>query len=91
MKQLKLSKKELLQIGFKEMKSEADEMNDARTYFKIETINGYFYYNPNEKNYVWYHKTVLGNLTNNVLLDIKKKPELFVLLSCFKSNFNIVI
>jgi hypothetical protein len=90
MSQLKLSNKELLEIGFKECKSEADEMNPARTYFKIETINGYFYYNPKEPKCSWYHKVIIGKASNHTRLNITKKPELFVLLSCFKAEFNLV-
>jgi hypothetical protein len=90
MKQLKLSKKELLKIGFKEFTVKADEMNVSKTYFKIETINGYFYYNPEQPIYCWYHKTIIGQTANDVHLDITKKSELFVLLSCFKVEFNLV-
>ncbi len=90
MSQLKLSNKELLGIGFKECKSDADEMNTAKTYFKIKTINGYFYYNTTEQKYTWYHKTIIGEVANDVLLDITKKPELFVLLRCFNADFNLV-
>lgn len=88
MSQLKLSNKELLEIGFKECKSEADEMNPSKTYFKIDTLNGYFYYNPKEDIYTWYHRTVIGEFTNDVNLDINVKSELFVLLSCYKADFN---
>jgi len=90
MNQLKLTKSELLEIGFKKCKSEGDEMNPAKTYFKLETINGYFYYNPKQDKSTWYHKTILGDVSNHVHLDITKKPELFVLLNCFKAEFNLV-
>lgn len=90
MNQLKLTDKELIGIGFKECKSEADKMNEAKTYFKLETINGYFYYNPKQKRYTWYHKTIIGNLNNDIHLDISKRPELFVLLRCFNAKFNLV-
>jgi hypothetical protein len=88
--QLKLNNKELREIGFKKCKSKSDEMNAARTYFKIETINGYFYYNPKEIKCTWYHKVIVGDLSNHTQLNISKKQELFILLSCFKSNFNLV-
>ena len=88
--QLKLTNTELDKIGFKECKSEADEMNPAKTYFKIETINGYFYYNPNESIYTWYHKTIIGDSHNDVHLDIQRRPELFVLLDCFKCDFKLL-
>ena len=90
MRQLQLTKSELLEIGFKKCKSEGNEMNPAKTYFKLETINGYFYYNPKQDKYTWYHKTILGDVSNHVHLDITKKPELFVLLNCFRAYFNLV-
>ena len=90
MNQLKLTDRELDGIGFKECKSEADEMNPAKTYFKIKTINGYFYYNQKQDTYTWYHKTIISKVSNDVHLDITKKPELFVLLRCFKAEFNLV-
>ena len=91
MKQLKLSNKELLEIGFKEYESQADEMNTVKIYFKIKTINGYFYYNPKENKYTWYHRTIIGNTSNDVHLNINKKPELLLLLSCFNVEFNTVL
>lgn len=90
MNQLKLKQKELLAIGFEEAKSVGDEMNKARTYFKINTANGCFYYNPKEDIYTWYHATI-GKHGNDVHLDITKRAELFVLLACFKCKFNLVI
>jgi hypothetical protein len=90
MSQLKISNSELIAIGFKECKSEADEMNPAKTYFKIETLNGYFYCNPKESKYTWYHKTIIGETSNHINLDITEKPELFVLLQCYKAKFNLI-
>lgn len=89
MKQLKLTEKELTDIGFEKCTSKADRMNPPKTYFKLKTINGYFYYNPMEDVYTWYHKTVLGNNSNSVHLDITFKPELFVLLKCFRVKCNL--
>ena len=90
MNQLKLTKKELLEIGFKKCKSKGDKNNGVKTYFKIEILNGYFYYNPKEEIYTWYHKTIIGEIANDVHLDISKKPELFTLLACFRAEFNLV-
>lgn len=90
MKQLNLTKKELKNIGFKEYKGKGDETNTARTYFKIETINGYFYYNPEEIEYKWYHKTIIGDIANSVHLDIRNTIELYVTLQCFKVKFNLI-
>jgi len=58
-KQLKLTKKELEIIGFNEVFYEKTDETEKWSIFKIETINGYFYYNPTEKIYTWYHKTIL--------------------------------
>ncbi len=82
MDQLKLTNKELLEIGFKRCKSKE---------YEIKTLNGYFYYNPNEEIYTWYHKTIIGKTSNNINLDICKKAELYVLLQCFKVKFNIIL
>jgi len=90
MEQLQLTESELLEIGFKKNKSISDEMNEERVFFKIPTLNGYFYYNQNENKYTWYHKTIIGEVANDVHLDISKKPELFILLSCFNVKFNLI-
>jgi ssDNA-specific exonuclease RecJ len=90
MKQLKLTNQELKSIGFKKCQSEADEMNFSSFYFKVKTINGYFYYNPTQEVYTWYHKTIIGDTANDVHLDVTKKAELFVLLQCFKAEFKLV-
>jgi len=90
MNQLKLTNKELLEIGFEESQSKGDKMNEARTYFKIKTVNGYFYYNPKEGIYTWYHKTIIGNVSNDIQLDLTRKAELFVLLACFRVKFKMV-
>jgi len=90
MRQLKLTNKELLEIGFKKNKSISDEMNEERVFFNIPTLNGHFYYNQNENKYTWYHKTIIGEVANDVHLDISKKPELFTLLSCFNVKFNLI-
>ena len=89
MKQLQLTENELLEIGFKKRVSKANKMNPSKAFFKIPTVNGCFYFNPNKKVYVWYHKTVIGNTSNYIHLDITSKPELFTLLSCFKVKFNL--
>jgi hypothetical protein len=91
MEQLKLTKEELKSIGFEKCISEADELNTETTYYKIKTMNGYFYYNPYEKVYTWYHKTIIGDFANDVHLDITQRPVLFSILQAFKANFEIVI
>ena len=90
MSQLKLTNSQLCEIGFIKCLSKGDKMNADKSYFKIDTINGYFYYNPDEEVYKWYHKTIIRKKSNHVNLDISKKEELFILLSCFKSKFNLI-
>lgn len=88
--QLKLTENELLEIGFEKCKSIADELNEEKILFKIPTINGYFYYNQDKSIYIWYHKTIIGDVSNNVHLNIHSKAELYVLLNCFNCNFELI-
>tara|TARA_R110000822_G_scaffold74863_1_gene179825 strand:- start:14597 stop:14872 length:276 start_codon:yes stop_codon:yes gene_type:complete len=90
MEQLDLKSNELDSIGFERMICKSDEMNPARDIFKINTINGYFYYNPSQDVYKWYHKTIIGETANDVHLDITKKAELFVILQSFKCEFSLM-
>ena len=91
MSQLKLTKQKLIKIGFEECFSISDKLNKSRQYFKINTLNGYFYFNPKADTYVWYHNTIIGNSSNHLHLSITNKPELFLLLSIFKVDYTIVI
>ena len=59
MKQLRLDKKDLVEMGFKLKVCEGKAFADNRAHYVLETLNGYFYYNPKETVYVWYHRTVL--------------------------------
>ena len=92
MEQLELTKEELDNIGFKKFSSIPDAYNPERDVYKIETLNGYFYYNPSPliNKYKWYHKTIVGDTANDVHLDITSKAELFVILRAFKCEFNPV-
>ena len=97
MKQLKLSEKNLLKIGFVKKEYEAIEQaveeygSVAKETYQIPTINGFFIYNCNEEKYVWYHKTIINNGANFALLDITHKATLFTLLSAFRVKFKIAI
>lgn len=93
MKQLELSSDELLEIGFKKkVINEPNPYNPTiskeRVIYEIPCINGCFYYNENEPEYRWYHKTIIGDASNHIQLNIEKKEELFLLLLCFRVNFN---
>lgn len=93
MKQLKLSKENIISIGFTERHHPASEheFSVEKTTYQIPTINGYFYFNPNEKKYVWYHKTIVGEMSNHINLDITNVPTLYIVLSAFKVKFNMII
>lgn len=98
MKQLKLSEEQLLAIGFTKKEipevepSEDDEFGSvSKTLWEIPTINGCFYCNNADDTYVWYHKTLISESANFVLLDITHKANLFTVLSAFKVKFNLVI
>ena len=91
MAQLHLENIELEKIGFVKHISDKDDMNHEREYFKIDTINGCFYYNPKQDIYTWYHKTVVGNNANDVLLNITHRAELFTVLSCFNVDYNLIL
>jgi hypothetical protein len=89
MRQLELTKEELENIGFKKYLSVPNEGDKEREVYKIETLNGYFYYNPLEESYKWYHKTIIGEFSNHILLDITQKPVLFSILQAFQVDFNM--
>lgn len=91
MEQLELTTIELEKIGFKRTLCKNDPMNPARNIFKIDTLNGYFYYNPNYKGGGWYHKTIIGDASNDVCLDISQKPVLFSILQAFNVKFKIIM
>ena len=88
-KQLKLTTKELEDIGFYEVISKGDEMNVPRRYFKIDILDGSFYFNPKEDVYTWYYKSVIGNVSFHNHLDIQSKPELLTILSAFRVEFDL--
>lgn len=93
MKQLKLSKENILAIGFKEKHHPASEheFSVEKTTYQIKTINGYFYFNPDQSTYVWYHKTIVGEMSNHINLDITDVPTLYSVLSAFRVKFNLII
>jgi hypothetical protein len=100
MKQLKLSKEHLQKIGFIEKIYPATPVeegccptieNEEQITYEIPCLNGVFYCNINEDNYVWYHKTIIGQSANFVNLDITHLANLFTVLSAFKVKFNLVI
>ena len=82
MKHLHLPLVELIKIGFK------DDFSNNRLIMKIETINGYFYYNSLNTNYVWYHKTIIGEVANDIELKITTEKELETILNVFRCKYS---
>lgn len=91
MAQLILTEQELTDIGFVKKEYPGDELNSKSEVFEIPVINGCIYYNPKVRANSWYLKTVIGKFSNHIHLDISKAPELFVVLSCFKTKFNLLL
>ena len=96
MKQLILTPKELIAIGFKKKTYSAIKPNDENPYgrpkmttYEIPCLNGHFRFNTSETEYIWYHDTIIGDVRNSICLNIVSKPELFTILSAFKVKFNI--
>jgi hypothetical protein len=87
MTQLQLTPNELELIGFVRKVYPADELNSEKKVFEIPCVNGCFYYNPGEMKYKWYHKTVIGEFSNHIHLNIHSKEELYIILGCFKVSF----
>jgi hypothetical protein len=84
MEQLTMTSDELELMGFFKKVYPADELNSEKTVFEIPCVNGCFYYNTGEMKYKWYHKTVIGEFSNHILLSINSKDELYIILGCFK-------
>ena len=91
MKQLELSVKHLLKIGFVKKIYPKDDLNRQNIIYEIPFINGYFSYNPKEFEYRWYHVTKTGSGFNHIHLNIERLPELFLVLSCFRVKYNLAI
>ena len=91
-KQLGLTEDELLKIGFEKKIYLGDGLNSDSVVYEIETINGCFCYNIEQQefeyDYVWYHKTIIGDGANYIHLDIQKLSHLFILLDCFRVEYN---
>ena len=83
MKQLHLLAIELIDMGWIQV------IEDKNVSYKIGTINGWFYYNPAEERYVWYHCTKIENGYNHVHLNIQTKDELKTCLKVFDAKMKI--
>lgn len=86
--QLHLTALQLKSFGFIQKviktKSIISDEEDFSVIYKKETLNGYFYYNPLETLNTWYHKTIIGEHSNDVNLDIKTEEDLVRLLNIWK-------
>jgi hypothetical protein len=98
-KQLELSQHELEAIGFMGHYAPADTIydiagkvnNPARVWYSIPVTNGEFIYNVDNDPYKWYLKTKIGDACNYNLLNIERVEELYMVLSCFRAMYNLVI
>jgi len=89
--QLELSQHELEAIGFKGHYAPPERYEGSRVWYSIPFFNGEFLYNVENAPFKWYMRNNNGSGTNNNLLDITKLAELYVILSCFKVEYNPVI
>ena len=85
MSQLILNAKQLSEIGFIKRRYK------TKTTYEIPCLNGCFYFNVREERYVWYHKTIIGEASNHIHLDITNKPILFLILSAFNVKYKMII
>lgn len=88
--QLKLSEKQLLEIGFKRKIFVDKEYKTKAVTFNLKgKTNDEIYYNPDEKIYLWYYKTTLGDSANHINLDITDEANLFMILQVFGFKYKI--
>jgi len=87
--QLKPTKKQLKEIGFKKKIVNADELNPARIIYELKgKCNDCIYYNYDlENKYKWYYQTTIGENSNFIHLEIKDFPTLYTILSAFMFKF----
>lgn len=84
--QLKLDRKDLLQIGFVPVTKSFN--GKRRRYWQIDCINSCFSYNPREDKYSWYYTTLIGDVSNHVHMDITTVVQLLLVLQSFKVKYN---
>lgn len=98
-KQLELSIKELEAIGFTGKHYPADKDEPSRVCYTLPVINGEFIYNQigefkdneSKAQYKWYLKTTTGEAANYIWLNIERVEELYIVLSCFRVKYNMVV
>jgi len=78
--QLNLTRKELRKLGFNR------KVVTGETIYKMDVINGYFYYNEGDIQYKWYLKIKIGTNSNYIHLDIVTIPQLVLVLSSFRAD-----
>ena len=83
MKQLDLTALQLRAKGFHQY------VNEGRVTYRINTINGHLKFNPIEEVCVWYHATILGEVSNHVLLNIEIESELDSIIKMMRCNEEI--
>ena len=86
--QLHLTGLQLKSFGFIQTVVKTKSIISDAEYFKVfykkETLNGYFYYNPLEVLHTWYHNTIIADYSNDVNLDIRSEDDLVRLLNIWK-------
>lgn len=97
--QLELTTEELDAIGFACKRYPADEDEPVRVCYTMPVTNGEFIYNAsgefrhdeNNAPYKWYLKTSTGDAANYIWLNIERIEELYIVLSCFRVKYNLVM
>ena len=84
MQQLRLTRNDLVRIGF----NEQEFGNESR--LAIDTLNGCFYYNKGNTEYKWYLRVNINDVYNHILLNIMTIDDLFQLLTFFRIKFNFI-
>lgn len=90
-KQLELSQHGLEAIGFTGHYLPECALGDARIYYSLPVTNGEFIYNVDNQPHKWYLKTAIGDVCNHIWLNIERVEELYMVLSCFRVQYNLVI
>ena len=81
--------KDLKKIGFRKKKltffCEMKQKNISSIIYEIKgRANDYIYFNPDEKVYKFYYKTVIGESSNHIHISINIIPELVLMLQIFQ-------
>jgi hypothetical protein len=92
MGQLDLTAAELETIGFTALYLRGDEDYPSMVWHSIKVQNGEFIYNPDLAPPKWYFRNpnAVADENNLIILNIQIVHELYVMLSCFNADFNML-